>query len=256
MAKFCNQCGKPLVDGVCPDCSKKEEIKQEPVKTKNLGNDILDIIKNIWKSPIEIIEKYVQKANLPLSFILLGFAVIVGGIFTYCYTDSLITGIVTQVNNKLAGLATMMGETYTSTTPVATIPFFSLFLSGILTTALTYTLLILLSKLFIGIIFKGKASLKQFTTTIATASIFPTLFTLISILTSFISYQLTSFIYLIGLILFIVVIVQSYMDILKAKEERLSYAVPLTVILTYVGVIVLNVITLALMTSSQVTTIY
>ena len=28
MAKFCNKCGKALVDGICPDCSKKEEVKK------------------------------------------------------------------------------------------------------------------------------------------------------------------------------------------------------------------------------------
>lgn len=256
MAKFCNKCGKALVDGICPDCSKKEEVKEEQTTTSNLGNDLLDIIKNIWKKPIEIIEKYVKKENLPLSFILLGIGVLVGGIFTYCYTDSIVTGIVTQINNKMAGIASMMGQSYTATTPITTIPFFQLFLSGILTTALAYTFFILLSKLFVGIIFKGKASLKQFTTAVATASVFPTLFTLVGILTSFISYQLTSFIYLIGLILFIVVVVQSFMDVLKAKEERLGYAVPLTVIITYIGIIVINIIVLAIITSSQVTPIY
>ena len=57
MAKFCNKCGKALVDGICPDCSKKEEVKEEQTTTSNLGNALLDIIKNIWKKPIETIEK-------------------------------------------------------------------------------------------------------------------------------------------------------------------------------------------------------
>ena len=37
MAKFCNKCGKALVDGICPDCSKKEEVKEEQTTTSNLG---------------------------------------------------------------------------------------------------------------------------------------------------------------------------------------------------------------------------
>ena len=44
--------------------------------------------------------------------------------------------------------------------------------------------------------------------------------------------------------------------VLEAKEERLGYAVPLTVIITYVGIIVINIIVLAIITSSQVTPIY
>lgn len=246
MKKFCNKCGKALIDGVCPDCSKKEKIKEEQT-TNNIRNNLLDIIKNIWKKPIETIEKYVKKENVSLSFILLGIGIFIGGIFTYCYTDSMITGITTQLNK--IGFVSIIEQT-------TTLPFFPLFLSGILTTALAYTFFILLSKLFVGIIFKGKATLKQFTTAVATASVFPTIFTLVGSLTSFISYQLTSFIYLIGLILFIVVVVQSYMDILKAQKERLSYAMPLTVIITYIGIIVINFIILALITSSQVTPIY
>lgn len=255
MAKFCNKCGKPLVDGICPDCSKKVE-EQEHTSQKELGTALIDIIKNIWKKPVETIHSYVKESNMSLSFILLGISVLIGGLFTYFNTNSIINGVVADINNKMTGIASMLGESYIATTPATEISFFSMFLTGIITSALAYTFFILLAKLFVGIVFKGKGTLKEFTTTVAVASIFPTTFSVIGILTSFISYQLTSFIYLAGLILFIVVVVQSFIEVLKANKERLGYAIPLTVIITYVGLIIINIIILAIITTSQVTPIY
>lgn len=252
MAKFCNQCGTELIDGKCPKC---KDIKENN-KRKNIGQELLNILKNIWKNPIETIKEQTEKENLIISFILLGISIIVSGIFTYCYTDSIVHGIISTINNKMVGIASLLGESYTKTAPLITLPFFSIFLGGALTTALAYITFILLLNLFIGIVFKGKKSIKKYTQTIAIASIFPTAFTIVGILTSFISYTLTSFIYLIGLVIFIVIVVQSLIDILKANEEKLGYAVPLTIIFTYIVVIIIAITFLSIFVTTKNPYIY
>lgn len=60
MAKFCNKCGKPLVDGICPDCSKKDEKKERTeveASESNLLTDYLDILKGMFTSPVKTMEK-------------------------------------------------------------------------------------------------------------------------------------------------------------------------------------------------------
>ena len=251
MAKFCNKCGTPLVDGKCPNCADKKDVQETVEVQQDLGNSLLDILKNIWKKPIETIKRYTEDGSMPLALILLGIAIVVGGLYTYFYTNSVYKGLGKDLNSWLTSIAMMSGESFDPIVTSQTFPFFGLFLSGALMTLAMYGFLILLSKLFVGVIFKGKGTLKEYTSTIAVASVFPTVLSAIGIITGFISYKLTAIIYLSGLVIFIVMTVQSFLEVLKAKENRLSYAIPLTVILTYVAAIIVIIIIAAIFYTSN-----
>lgn len=251
MAKFCNKCGKPLVDGKCPDCENKREETEVVVTESDLGNELLDIIKNIWQKPIQTIKKHTEESNIAITLIILAISIVIGGLFTYFYTNSLFKGITSDVNSWLTSIAMLTGEDYSAATTTINTPFFSLFISGVLTATLGYVFFILLAKLFVGVIFKGKATLKEYASVISLASIFSTVATLISIIIGFISYKVASFIYLAGLIVFIVMVVQSFIDILKAKEDRLGYAVSLAIIFTYILVIIAVIIIMAILVASR-----
>ena len=123
MAKFCTKCGKPLKDGKPCDCEKK--IKEEPV-SNNLGENIIDIFKNIFIKPFDTIKRYANKDNTKLALILSGINVLVFGLFIYFFISSFTKGIVNAINSISNSLSMFSSTTVTET---ASVPFFEFFIS-------------------------------------------------------------------------------------------------------------------------------
>ena len=89
MAKFCSNCGKELVDGVCSKCgsSKKE------------ANSFVDIMKKYWellkesvKKPFDVVKNNNSEDNFIVALISMGVTSILGGVFMCAVIKSLFGG--------------------------------------------------------------------------------------------------------------------------------------------------------------------
>ena len=258
MAKFCTKCGKPLVDGKPCSCSLKEEKKQEKVEveeeetsTNEVVASITDIYKNVWKKPYQTMVKYKEK-NITLGLCLILINAVIFGIFGYFLINNTYNGILEDISNKLQGVAALTGEEI-EVFQRTSLPFFGMFISNVISLAIGYLILISISRLFVGKIFKGKGTFGDYLTAAGVASPLSTIVMVVGILASFISYKLAILIAILATITFFVLLSQAYVDILEAKEERLAYSQSLTLVSTYVISVIVGIILLSAMTFQQLT---
>ncbi len=104
MAKFCTKCGKKLEEGKVCKCDKEkntnvEEVKQTTNKkvvvdtnidTKEITNNVLEIVKGIFIKPVETCKKYATIKNINLGYILLALSALASALFiTFTLSSSL-----------------------------------------------------------------------------------------------------------------------------------------------------------------------
>ena len=251
MAKFCTKCGKPLKDGKPCDCEKN--IKEEITTSNNLGENILNIFKEIFVKPFDTIKKYTNKNNTNLALILSGINILIFGLFIYFFMSSFVRGITNAINNISSSLS-MFGAT--SISENVNVPFFDMFIIGVIAMAVGLLALALMTKLFAGVIFKNKKTFKEYLTLYGITTPITTVAMIIAIICSFISYKLALIIVLLGAISYFVSITQSLLDIYKINKERAPYIVALTITTTYIITIVVTIIVLSIMIYNQSATMY
>lgn len=277
MAKFCTKCGKPLVDGEPCTCSKKEEYEinkfeeeKEEVKEKKvikeeeddddetssseLINSITDIYKNCWKKPSKTILKYKDK-NIKLGLSLILINVVIFGILGYYLLSNTCNGIISDINQQIQSTIAIGGQSLLGESellPQQSFPFMDTFIVCAVSLAIGYLVLITMSRLFVGKIFKGKGKFGDYLTVAGITSPLATIIMVIAILVSFVSYKLAIIITLISIIVFFVLLTQSYLDVLSAKKERIAYAQSLTIATTYIISIFIAIVIAALMVSNSV----
>ncbi len=91
MAKFCTKCGKELENGVCVDCSKKQETKKvnETVDVRGSIYDCFDIIRGIVLKPIETVATFVKDNKYITGIIMIVLAAISSGIYNIALDKSI-----------------------------------------------------------------------------------------------------------------------------------------------------------------------
>ncbi len=255
MAKFCTKCGKPLVDGKTCSCSIKEkeeekekkieekeeeEVEVEEASSNELINSIVDIFKNIWKKPYKTMMQYKEK-NVKLGLCLILINIVIFGVLIYFLINNTYNGIMTDMSNKLQGLAAISGEDFEVFQKVS-LPFSSLFISGVINLAIGYLILITMSRLFVGKVFKAKGTFGDYLTMAGIASPLSGIIMVIAILVGFISYKLALIVAIAAAVTFLVSLTQAYVDILEAKEDRLAYSQTITLVSTYIITIIISVI--------------
>ena len=235
MAKFCTKCGKPLKDGKPCDCSVKEEkvVKETAENTNELISNVSDIYKNTLKKPYETMEKYKEK-NTKLSLILILINAIVFGISGYFLITNTYTGIIKDLATKFQSMVSILQIDVSSMTASLQLPFFKVFILFAIIIILNYVFLALMSKLFVGKIFKGKGTFSDYLSVIALATPLSTFLMLASIVCSFVFYKLALIFSIISVLAFIVMLVTGYVDLLNAKEQKLGYSVCLSLITTFI----------------------
>lgn len=247
MAKFCTKCGKPLKDGKPCSCSVKEEkvIEEKNENNNELIASVSNIYKNTLKKPCETMEKYSEK-NTKLSLILILINAIVFGLSGYFLITNTYSGIVKDLATKFQNMVSILNINVSSMTSSLQLPFFKVFILFVIVIILNYIFLALMSKLFVGKIFKGKGTFGDYLNVIALATPLSTFVMLISIVTSFVFYKLALILSIVSTLVFIVMLVTGYVDIIKAKEERLGYSVCLSIITTFIldilAIIIIGVI--------------
>ena len=235
MAKFCTKCGKPLQDGKTCDCSLKEEkvVEEKNENTNELVDSVSDIYKNTLKKPYETMEKHKEK-NTKLSLILILINAIVFGISGYFLITNTYSGIIKDLATKFQSMVSILQLDVSAMTASLQLPFFRVFILFAIIIILNYVFLALMSKLFVGKIFKGKGTFSDYLSVIALATPLSTFLMLASIICSFVFYKLALIFSIISVLAFIVMLVTGYVDLLKAKEEKLGYSVCLSLITTFV----------------------
>ena len=109
----------------------------------------------------------------------------------------------------------------------------------------------LMTKLFAGVIFKNKKTVKDYLVLYGITSPINTITTLIAIIFSFISYKLSLIVILIGTVMYFVSISQSLLDIYKVNKERFPYIVAFILTTAYIITIVALVIVLSILIYNQ-----
>ena len=146
--------------------------------------------------------------------------------------------------------------TSTSVTESINVPFFEFFITGIITMAIFLLALSLMTKLFAGVIFKNKKTVKEYLVLYGITSPINTITTLIAIIFSFISYKLSLIVILIGTVMYFVSISQSLLDIYKVNKERFPYIVAFILTTAYIITIVALVIVLGILIYNQNAALY
>ena len=114
----------------------------------------------------------------------------------------------------------------------------------------------LMTKLFAGVIFKNKKTVKEYLVLYGITSPINTITTLIAIIFSFISYKLSLIVILIGTVMYFVSISQSLLDIYKVNKERFPYIVAFILTTAYIITIVALVIVLGILIYNQNAALY
>lgn len=261
MAKFCTKCGKPLKEGEVCDCQKTTTKEEEC--SSSIVENIKDILKNIIKKPATTIEKYSKQKNLKFAFLLIVINAVIFGLFTYCFSNNVIKSITKDVNSTINTMNTI-GSAFSQSSSIDSIgtvnnfelPFGNLFISGTIGMILAFIILALILKLIVGVIFKNKKQVSEYLTLVGVSSVISSITTLAALLLSFLSYKLAYIVLLFGTVFYFVNVTQNLLKAKKANEERLSYMISTTLIITYAVAIFVYLLVVSIFIASSMRGMY
>ncbi len=281
MAKFCSKCGRPLVEGVPCECEKQQTVQTQPEvnqaqqaqqavnQTVNnvtqVGSNILDQVtknvKKIFKKPVDTIRENVEERNMKKQWIFLLINAVVFGLASYFIVNNFISSFVKTVNSLMTTIGTIasaFGESFDSSDLAQLnfkIPFFQVFISTTVVMFFSNLILILMQKLIVGVIFKGrgKGNARNFFFTVhSTASIINTVSIAVAAILSLMSARIALLVILLGMVLYFVVVTQAYLDLTEIKETKAPFAIPLGMILGYILSCVASIIVLVLVSAVSI----
>ena len=243
MSKFCTKCGNPLKDGKCENCDKEKETKEETVSIESnnaIGADLVAIYKNIITKPYTTMKAIYNTGSAKIAWILIAISSAIAGLTTYFFSKKTIIGIMQAVVTKTAGVVGLAGATDTAEMQqaMATMEgqfsnlFGTIFLTGFLMMGIYYIVYALVSKVVVGNIFKGKGTVSEYLLIVAGASVLYSILGVVALVLSFISWKIAGIAIVLGGMVFFVSTVHAYVNILKAKKEKMCYAFAVTNIAT------------------------
>ena len=186
-AKFCNKCGESF------EKSTTASAKKVSIDTKELTNNIVDLIKGLIVKPIDTFKKYGEEKNFTLSIILVAVLSLITGLFVISLMKNAYSLIVGSFGS-LGGLYNY--SSYNIDIPYAKSFFLALFATFIFAFAFVGILYLVNTK-----IFKGKESFKKTFAIYGTISVAASITLLVSTILMFISFSLASIILSLGLTL-------------------------------------------------------
>lgn len=174
MAKFCEKCGKPLVDGKCSECALNTSVTVSKNEKGGIDfNKLVSMVKDTFTKPVELITKESSENNFNLSWVIAAIGAVSMSLFIMAIAKSLYPAIM-----GMMGLSSSIYGSLSLSSMGIEIPYFKIFIIGII-------IYILYSLLFSGLLslistklFKGKIDFKK----------------------SFVLYQVSSIIMVVGLL--------------------------------------------------------
>lgn len=214
MAKFCTKCGKPLEDGKKCSCTEKKKVESNIniESLKEYGNLFFEVMKGIFKKPVDTIKKYSTKENFVFGCIAILVNSILFGILLYCF-----------LREGLSFTNHSIGYGHNLFTITTEIPFFKTFLSGIVFMMIGLLVSGVSISLIGGSIFKANVDFKKTISLIGVCSVFTSITMLGVILFIFLSIKLALFLFLIAGMFYFTYLYQGLCEITNIKKNHLAY---------------------------------
>ena len=213
----CNECNtKNSKDAnYCKNCGKR--LTEDVSELKKFYKDTVDLVKGIFKRPIDTLNTYIKDNNYQNSIIYIAFNVVIFSI--------LMLVIVNVLNNTISYFyldTYMLKNSFT---------YFRMFLLTIMLYMLSYVVFSNIYYLISKYIFKCNIDFKNIITWLGTNSIFLSIIYFLSIFTVILSTKLCLILLLISLIIYNYNLFNSSRFISNTKENYLGYIVTFTIIL-------------------------
>ena len=186
-AKFCNKCGESFEKGNNPND------KRIQIDTKELKNNVIDLLKGLLVKPIDTFKKYGKEKNFTLAIILVAILSLITGLFVISLMKNAYSLIMSSIGS--------VGGLYSYSNYQVDIPYAKSFFIAVFTTfafafAFAGILYLVNTK-----IFKGKENFKKTFTIYGTISTVASVSLLASTILMFLSFGLASIILSLGLAL-------------------------------------------------------
>ncbi len=231
MAKYCANCGRKLEEGEVCDC--QEVLTSSNIDFGESVNKLINLIKGMFTSPIKTMKAFKEENNFSLACVLVAITSIITGLFLMLLTKGLYEATV---------------STYTigsySVVSSVDIPYFRVFVIGLLTSIVFYFIEALVLYLVNSQIFKVKFNYKNAFNIISALSVFNLIAILISIIGIFISIYVAIIIIAIATILNLICLVMASKEILKLNDKNTMYSIILYLLImafiSYIAVLIFN----------------
>lgn len=215
MAKFCTNCGKPLVDGKPCDCV----VNQTEMNMKFDVKEFVEVAKGMFTKPADTIKGFVKDENLVSSIILLAM-------------NALIVALCVCLAWKPLMTAGFGGVDIVSAFNVE-IPYVKIFLTVTIGVAVSYALLALLFYVIADKLFQGKSSYQKMLALLGCTSIITSVTVLVAMIFSFISIGLMLVFLCTGTTLQMVLMARGFQAASDIDENKLGYVYMITYLLYF-----------------------
>lgn len=210
MAKFCTNCGKPLVDGKPCDCEKNET--QNGVEQTNFNvNSILETVKGMFTRPVTTLQEFVQDQNFVSALILLGINALIVSLFVCLGAKEIISAIAGSVSSLLFTMGGME------------IPYARIFFTTLVSIIIAYAALAGIFYLVADKLFKGSSSYKKMITLLGGTSVIMSATLLLSIVFMYVSTQVMTIIFCCGAIVQSTYMVQGFIYASDIDDDKIGY---------------------------------
>lgn len=217
MAKFCEKCGKPLVDGKCENC-KVEEV----TATNNGGfdfNKLISMLKDTFTKPIDLIKEEVSESNFGLAWVLLGIMAVSMGLFSMALCKPLYSSIMSMM-----GLGSIYGSLSSLTGYNVEIPYLKIFFVVIIAYVIMALLISGLITLFFGKVFKGNITFKKAFVLYQVSSIIMIVGLLAAAILSLVSFPIGLMVWCVASILNLVYLLGGLSQVSGVNKNLIGYA--------------------------------
>ena len=228
MAKFCTKCGKPLKDGKPCDCEKNQTNDSETTENTIL-NDLINLIKNMFKNPSSTLAKEANEHNFNLSLVSIGInALMFGLVIHFLLTNifakagidlSVLTNSLNNLKNQLSSLGVVINF---DTNFGLKAGIGMLIMSGII-----IGLLYVMHK----IIYKKNIDYKEIINIVGLSELVFTVGLIITFIISFISPLLALIILLLSSLMFCIHIHQGMIELGKINKDQTIYTIAVSLII-------------------------
>lgn len=266
MAKFCTECGKPLVDGKPCACSEKEEILEqesleeeketkrevkkvvdeeensEPSQIGNMIGDLTSMIKGMLKKPATTIEKYagIEYFNTAIVSIIVN-AILFGGT-VHVFIDNCLKKCGYSLKNAQVLIQQLTEEL--STIGITISVDTNIWFKGALAMGIASVVMIGIMYLMHTQVFKKKLNIKKIVVMIGVCETFLSVGYLLTIISSYLNAILAVAIFAIFVLIFFVHVHQGYLQISKTEQDKSIYSYIAGILIPVIGFIVVLVIAL------------
>ena len=216
MAKFCTKCGKELVDG--KECSCQKNAKVEVAGGSSIVTDLLNLVKGMFKAPVDTMKSFINESNFNNALISLGASAVAAAIMI-CILMKEMVGLFLDVAFGSVGLSGLSGYASSS----IEIPYAKIAIISIVVVCATYALIAAIAYLIVAKLFKNQTSYKTMLTWLGANAGLMTVVYLVTAVCIFISMKIALLVYVVGGLLNTCYMYKGLKYACDTDENKLAY---------------------------------